>query len=135
MYVVMHFPLKKKLFISILLDIYAQCFPLSISLYEITKKSLKYCRFCPKYLCVKISSAYSKLTRFLDALIFEHFQNLSYRIFSKISSAYFKLTRFLGALIFKSRHIWVTLIFKPCLFLEIIFFRISEFYFYHPFSV
>ena len=26
----------------------------------------------------KISSAYSKLTRFLDALIFEHFQNLSY---------------------------------------------------------
>ena len=26
----------------------------------------------------KIGSAYSKLTRFLDALIFEHFQNLSY---------------------------------------------------------
>ena len=26
----------------------------------------------------KISNAYSKLTRVLDALIFEHFQNLSY---------------------------------------------------------
>ena len=58
---------------------YARYFlTLKFSEFFLNFRILSGCQNCNYRTRAKISNAYSKLTRFLDALIFEHFQNLSY---------------------------------------------------------